>query len=523
MALLTKIKLVIIEYRGKSFWVFLYLLLIFLSSFGLTWWIKPIFWIFGIFLVWVVGFGAMDYSMDYSQEESRPNFLWFIFPLGVLFFTRIIPYIHWGSTPLGYDTGIYLKNFRDSFFSLQNFKYLQVDIFISILRLFGWQAEYLVSYFYIALSILVGLSVYILVKEYFGRCIGYIAFFLYSLSVSQFLAYWGYYWTMILAMSLTLMSFYLLKRKSWLVLPVAVFLGAVHQPTFLVFGATMLLYFLFGRERKFTFWAGLGIMVMVFILSYQIYWGYFMNYFHTYGLITDLPEYLAYELTGQFVSFDIYRKFVMLYLPFSLLGFVWFLRKREFHYPLFYFVINFIFGYFHFILYQRFIILFDLAAIMLAAPVLSEFLKRFAVIKIEKLAAGILLLGAGWNIFYYSWGIRPLIYKDELEEIKTLKHIEDNAYVMTVSSYYAPWVYGFSERNTIAPGLFSHNKWDYNDWKRFWFTGDRKERYALLNEYQRPLYIFIGDKDAFDVFRGDPAFVQQSKRIWKYVGKFYEN
>ena len=63
---------------------------------------------------------------------------------------------------------------------------------------------------------------------------------------------------------------------------------------------------------------------------------------------------------------------------------------------------------------------------------------------------------------------------------------------MATSSYYSPWILGYSKRKTIAPGLFDYDKWNYEQWIKFWKAGNITEIKDLMGVYNKPLYIFIG-------------------------------
>ena len=112
---------------------------------------------------------------------------------------------------------------------------------------------------------------------------------------------------------------------------------------------------------------------------------------------------------------------------------------------------------------------------------------------------------------------KPLISQEELSEIMSLSNlVKEDELVMATDSYYSPWVYGFSGRKTIAPGLFEYNKWNRDKWAAFWLSPDLKLRHFLLDEYKGPIYIFVGDKQHPMDFSDDPRFTRRSKRIWKY-------
>ena len=62
---------------------------------------------------------------------------------------------------------------------------------------------------------------------------------------------------------------------------------------------------------------------------------------------------------------------------------------------------------------------------------------------------------------------------------------------MATSSSLSPWVLGYSGRETIAPGLFDLNKWDLEQWKRFWSANNYNDIRDLMLDYSnlKPMYI----------------------------------
>ena len=312
-----------------------------------------------------------------------------------------------------------------------------------------------------------------------------------------------------------LMAFYLLAKRSWLVIPLAGFLGGLHRPTFLIFGLAMAVHFLFNKEKKYHLIAGVGILALAFSL-----------YIHNPQAIF---QFLPLDLqglvkifgpgagAGTFFDFNFYRQIITFYLPFALLGLIYLLKTRQLNYLFFYFVLNFIIVYFNFIFHKRFIIHLDIIIIILAGVGVKFFVSKFLSNKIGKVGILIFLLGALYVFGASVKNIKPLISNQELEEIRSLAQItEQEAFVMAISSYYSPWIYGYSQRRTIAPGLFEYNKWDLMTWQTFWTTDNLELRHQLLDQYERPVYVFIGDRVGQMDFSNDLSFVKISKRIWKY-------
>ena len=121
---------------------------------------------------------------------------------------------------------------------------------------------------------------------------------------------------------------------------------------------------------------------------------------------------------------------------------------------------------------------------------LLKYNKKFGMIVL------ILLISSSfWSVYERSINAKLLVDEEELKIISELQHVEDDAYVMSVSSYYSPWLLGYSGKKVIAPGLFDYDKWNYSQWKIFWRLGDGERAVKMLSIYEKSIYIYIGRKD----------------------------
>ena len=77
--------------------------------------------------------------------------------------------------------------------------------------------------------------------------------------------------------------------------------------------------------------------------------------------------------------------------------------------------------------------------------------------------------------FKESINSKPLIDNNELNSISLLQSTEQNAFVMSTSSYYSPWIQGWSQRKTIAPGMFDYDDHTKEEWITFWSTSNLSE------------------------------------------------
>jgi len=492
----------------------------------------PFYLAFAFFIGWLWFFDGEE-----KKEELKLSRWLIIIPLVIVLVTRIIPFIG-AEAPLGYDTGIYKKtieNFSEALPNLPQFSegawgggeswglYLSTNL----LSLVGFSGNQILYGYYILLNLLLGLSIYVLVRRFFNANAAILSLFIFALSLTQFETYWMLYYKNIAALFLMLMAFYLLAQKSWLVIPVAGFLGGLHQPTFLIFGLAMFFHFIFnpirwrissngaGKEKRYHLISGVGILAVAFSL-------YIHNPQAIFQFISpDLQELVKTfgpgAGAGTFIDFNFYRQIITFYLPFAILGLIYLIKRGQFNYLFFYFIFNFAIVYFGLIFYNRFIVHLDVIVIILAGISASYILARFLPTWTGKAAICILLIGAVYILGTVVLNKKPLISQEELAEIKSLSNLaKKDEYVMATDSYYSPWIYGYSERKTIAPGLFEHNKWNKEKWAAFWFSPDLGLRHFLLDEYEKPIYLFVGDRQHQMDFSNDPRFEKISERIWKY-------
>ena len=70
---------------------------------------------------------------------------------------------------------------------------------------------------------------------------------------------------------------------------------------------------------------------------------------------------------------------------------------------------------------------------------------------------------------------------------------------------------------TIAPGLLEHDRWSREEWALFWAPPTPEQRYDLLAEYDRPIYVFMADETVLPTIVEDPRFERVSRTIWRDV------
>jgi len=145
---------------------------------------------------------------------------------------------------------------------------------------------------------------------------------------------------------------------------------------------------------------------------------------------------------------------------------------------------------FNFFFFRRFIPFTDLFLILLAGYGASPFFKAKKILGIIYVCFMLTFIS-----IYVRQTAKPLILPDELKEITMLKETEPEAYVLVTDEQYMPWVFGWSDRKTIAPGYGESDIfWTQSDWIKFWTGGNRQTEKELLLKLPKPLYIYNGDK-----------------------------
>jgi hypothetical protein len=456
----------------------LYFLLILLAT---PWQIilplKLSFWIFSIYLYFILK----------EKVKEKGGGWWLIVPpLIVLLLTRIIPFLRWPAMPLGADSFTYKRIFVDC---LQNPCTEKISIISNTLQFLGWHTPALLSLFYILINVLIGLALFITVKSYFNKKAAYASLFLFSISITQFLAYWAFYWKLMLAIALTLSALYLLNKKSWLVIPLAGIISIIHPAALLFLITTILISLIISKDRKYLSLSALGILLLTLATNYQ----------ETNGLISDYIQNSSQkdlasntELTGSFIDLKIYQKLALAYLSFAALGLIKVIKERNV-YPLAFFLSALILSlpvlYFH----SRFIIFLDLALIILAAPLIAEMALKLWHGIMGKLILIAVFISLSSLITYQSWIAEPLITtSSEIKELEVLKNIEEEAIVLVNDRRYLPVVKSVTDNPVIL---------------------------ADINIYEpsKPLYIYVGERGSRDILKNaDLPLIKINSHLWKY-------
>lgn len=497
----------------------IYTVLVFLASSGT---ISKYILHFEIFAIILAVFGAL--SLEKKNEIKIPSIL-LILPFVILLVFRLLPYLN-NNIPLGYDPGIYKYIMETYMQHLPDLPGENIDFWVrsgfepglfvitDMLYLIGFDTPAILIWAFIFFELLLGLGIYVAAGKFFGKNVGFLSLLIYSISIIQFKVFWYMYYKNVVALFVMLIALYFLKSRNYLpFILTAAFIGALHRPTFLIFGFIYLAYIAANRKElvKNTL-AGAAILALMLT--------FFVPNIREAIMDKIEPILTANIGAGTFISLFVYQFSSLPYLPFALLGFFILAKKRDFNLFFLWFLITGIIVYFKLIFFNRFIIHLDVAMIILAAYglyQLLEFDKRTGA------AIGLILLLSSMLVMNQNMdGAKPLISGKELDIIKQFNHVESDAYIMSTSSYYSPWILGYSGRRTIAPGLFDYNMWGVDDWNTFWATGEKDKAINMLNFYEKPLYIYLGKESRINETKFnnecfDKIFQEYRVRIYKVI------
>jgi len=473
---------------------------------------------FEIFALIIALFGIFIISEQKEEKLSSKRIHYFLIVLGVFLIAlfRVMPYIN-NSVPLGYDTGIYkyaIESFNAKGFGVENWvKEVISPGFLYLMKMLSFlPLQFILIWLFIIFNLALGIAIYFCTKEYFGKNAAIIALLVYSTSIVQFKVFTFMYYKNLIALTLMLFAFaFLKKEKRFLFIIFGALVGAVHLPTFFIFGLSYMLFTAYNyKQWKINLLSGFSMLALV-ALSYI---GFFKE--AVFPLIFPVLESFVSpgESPGTFINFSTYQFSTLTYLPFAILGLFFLIKKREFNIIFFLTIIGAIIVYFQFFFFNRFIICLDIALIMLSSLGFCAIIKSKRNLGISILV--IMLFLASFSLAVESKNAKPLISQEQLSLIEKLNETEINSSVISLSSNYSPWVLAYSKRRTIAPGLFEEDFWTREQWDVFWQTKDKNETINLISVYSKPIYLFAGSQEFTN-----PCFIQyleqNNNKIYKYI------
>lgn len=505
--------------RSYSWGLAFVLLLTAFGFFFMEWWVVMV----NMVLVGGVSVLYRDGGEGEKLLGSRGKWLWWC-GFVLLVAMRIYPFFL-SSAPLGYDTGIYLQAFEVSRDALPDYVsqlFLGIPLLTNVLFLFGFSSFHLISGFYVFFSVFLGLMIHVLATSIWGERKALGVFLLFVVSLTQWQAFSFMLYKNIIGLSLLILAFLLVYRRSLLVLPVVFFLALLQPPDFFLWSLSMVVYFLWSvwkiEERRFLvslFLFGVFGGVVLLFFDGRVWESGFLllkDYLSgaeglqpsmRNGIFIPLEQYLSTSLwylgfAGIAVANSWRASGVRVLLCFTAVALCWVLSRALF--------------------YERFLIELDLMLIVfagsLAVPLFDALWKSIS----GKLTVFVFSLSLLANLFFGVFLYKPWMSDTELVQIRGLcSSVPTGAYVMVIDSVYGPWVSAFSCHDTIIPGMGDFNRWNYDEWKLFWAHQDLKRIRELMQRYaDREVYVYVGERQVQLVL--DPLLFQEvGNRIWKWV------
>ncbi|MDO8425563.1 MAG: hypothetical protein Q7T01_03565 [bacterium] len=490
-----------------------------------------------------------------------------ILGLLLLLGSRIVPFLRYGATPLGYDTGFYWEYFNlivpAQTIGTAVGSHLAYATWFPLAAL-GLGAIETITLLHLVHQLLTAGALYLLLATIVPRRIAHrvaaCSVFLFAVSTIQFSAFWWIFYKQSQALPFFLFALALFFRRSWLALPIAVFATSIHLPTAIPLAGGFALYVLLAivtpivrrqripRDVLLLAVSGIvALVAVVLIRSPDEIKGYIEVLLQYRGFATAAQSWEIDRFKGLFLPFAVARIAALYYLPFAFIGLlrgvrmlpIWRNGRRAMSPPdllITAFAVLFLLVSFPFLHQHRSLILFDVLLLVLAAPSLAWFMEQYGSRgKIERVTIGLLLFGMTFSLAFIVWNQKPQLYADEAAELAQLHprndpehHIRDGEhnYVMVTSSLYTPWAYAYTGFDrTIAPGWLRWDLWDLPQWTTFWTTKDDAKRLDLLRMYgDSTIYIFVGrhvleqatGSPMITFLETSPYIVQFSPHIWKY-------
>lgn len=434
-------------------------------------------------LVLIVGIlGIFVKARD--NEYVLPSFI-LILSIALVVVVRVIPYIG-NSVPLGYDPGIYKEIFERPFqggwvLSHSPLFFSLVMHFFTIL--FG--SDFVLGPLLIVFSSLTIITLYFVVKKFFGRNTGIIAAALFAVSIAQFQTFWYCYYKNIIGINMLLISLLFFKKGAKFNWPLVIsggLLFGIHRPAAFLFGIG---YFIFSlmdyRNIKFRVSEILVILLFGMLLNIDRIYPFIISQF-----ISTASNFVGGG-GGTFFNLRSYFFYSIPLLAFAITGF--FKAKNALALKIVG-VLSAMIVFFNLFFHNRFIIYFDIFVIIFAAVGFDFLIRRSKVFGQVLLYSFLAVFSV--LIVMHSMQAQPLLTDEELNAIINLNNVlPSNASLLVTDSFYSPWIEGYVDRHVIAPGLFDNNKMSYDEWIDFWEGNNRPE---YLSRYPSPLYVHVGTK-----------------------------
>ncbi len=451
-----------------------------------------------IFAYWALAGGIfMALSSKKSENEEKtviPDAMLGI-PIAILIISRALPIMRWGGIMgLGADSAAYYLNFNRCLETFASCAATPIALFAYPSSAIGMGPE--TALITLALCAQAGLAamLYVAAKEYSSRNAAFWSLMAFALSLPQFLTYWSFFLNMEIAMAFTLCAMVAYQRRSPYAALWATAAGIIHFVTFVPLAITLLGLVIIDKEKQRYGMMILGISLLgTLIYQFPAIAGYAENA-ASYAVGTYGRE-KALFLAGHFVNFSFYHSALMLfYLPFALYALAQGIRSEKLSFMGIYALVTIALVALNSIFHNRFILLFDIAAIMLAGETIKIFYGILLRNRVSKACGYLLFLALAGYTLYESARMEPLMDKREFAEVKALAGRYGALPIFVNSPTYRQFLEGYGGHPAIASSFA----------REPWRTGKTE---ALIYNARR--------SGAFEP-HGDPRYGKISDRVWKY-------
>jgi len=373
-----------------------------------------------------------------------------------------------------------------------------------------------IKYLFPVLGVLVILPLFVVTRSLFNTRIGIIASLLYAVSCTQYTAFTMLYFKNIIGILILLLAIYALEKKNYgLIAIMFAALGIFHRPEFLLFALILIIYFILNRGRRSIILAvGVSAVLIApfWIPRLTVYWD---------AISGGIGE-------GTFFSYNTYFFVALAYMPFAVIGIMYLILNKRFNSLFIFFTLTCIIVIFQLFFFNRFIIMLDIAIVIMAAVGIEYSLlqKKGILMAASSAAIVLIVIVSVYPTLTEAYEIKPRLNTDQLQALEWIKHnSEHDAFVLATSSD-APWVLGWSERKVVAPGLFDWYIQTKEEWFNFFESDDPEVAKQFMEAYDGPVYIFCSNNPGTDL---DPdkfengffrKVYDKGSRVYKYIGGF---
>jgi len=371
----------------------------------------------------------------------------------------------------------------------------------------------------------IAIPLYILTKNHFGKTAGLIAVAIFTVSHVQSLASQIYLFKAEFGAIFMLFAFYYYAKRSWKFYPFTFLLALTQLPQLLILAVAVGISTIFNIKKEFKYHATLicvavGAFLFLLIFTPQ----HIVNGFAfvkdamfgearvdslQVGYLMMISEFLKKEfivialaVTGLVLSIKNSLKKLLkkssdsiengsatallpLYIAIAFLSIV-------------------VFGKLFF--ERRYIMELDLLLIPFAAYTLAmaynwtmkelEYennIKNLATAFKIACVAILCAITVGSTCYYY-FTVTSSLTVEEQSALKFIERKTDVSYAMVTNGMYAPWLYGFSGKETLAPGIFT-SVMDYDQFTKYHATTESAEKLAMLTDIAKKygdFYLLVG-------------------------------